>query len=133
MKQLLMVLVFTLIGVIGAGRTQAIEFNFMIPNAEPITMCYDNTEHKWFNAITSRILTIGDFEGRIGGISGTFISAMTYNVQNLEKLSLFGHKIAVDSVIKDTPIIVGIYGSKDFNSNKWSWGEMVISLQIGLK
>lgn len=129
MKKFLVVCL--MLGITSMAR--AIEFKFTIPNIEPVTMCYDNIEHKWFNATTSRILKVGDFEGRIGGISGTFISALTYDIRNLEKLSIFGHKIEVDSVIKETPIIVGMYASKDFNSHKWSWGEMVISLQIGLK
>lgn len=126
---------FVLVGLflIVVGCSYGIEFNWNIPNAEPITMCYDNIEKEWFNCFTSRVLTLGDFEGRLGGIGGKLIGAFTYDICNLEKLSIFGKKIVVEGIVKDMPIILGFYGSYDFNNKIASWGEMVLSLQIGIK
>ena len=123
MKRVLMLAVFMVVG----SLASAIETAFLLPNAEG-AFFYDNKSGTVITGISSKFLSVGDFDVRAGFAGGKMIGALSYDIRKLENLGL-----NVKYLWSDTNLTFGFWAGYDFEKSTGGYGETLIVLQIGLK
>ncbi len=111
--------------VMGFGLAKA-EVN--IPNLEA-TMLYDMQEGSLVPGLTSKILSIYDFDMRVGYTMGNkSVMSLSYNLKNLEKI---GPEVRYlwDSMQTSCGIWVGY----DFKSEVYGYGFSLVLVEVNFK
>jgi len=97
-----------------------------IPNLET-SILYDFTERELVTGLTSRILSYGDFDVRVGITEkNKSILSMTFDLKDLEKL---GTKINYgwsESLL----VSLGIWMGYDFSNDLFGWGISTVLVEI---
>ena len=123
MRYLLILVCLVMVG----AQVQAIEANFVMPNAEA-TWYYDFSSKASVLGASSKFAYIGDFDVRLGYYTDVTSLGIAYDLKNLNKLGVKVGYAWGDSWKLTIGTGVGI----NFNTNKISGNLMSVLLQIGL-
>jgi len=103
-----------------------ISFSQQVPNLET-SILYDFTERELVTGLTSKLISYGDFDIRVGITEkNKSIMSLTFDLKKLEEL---GTKINYgwgESLL----ISLGVWGGYDFNNNLWGWGISTVLVEV---
>lgn len=111
-----------------AAGVHAVETRVNIPNLEA-SFIYDCMDAKIVSGVTSRFMSIGDMDIRIGYTENDkWITSIAYDLRNLEKL---GPKVKY--AWNDANLTIGLWGGYDFFENKMAWGFLATLVQVNFQ
>lgn len=114
--------------IVGAmlAPAKAVEITAGLPNVEASTL-YDATESRIVAGVTSKLLSYGDFDFRLGCTeTGKWLTSLSYDLRNLEKLGPELNYAWGNS----SGLSIGSWIGYDFTARQLSWGFLAVLIQV---